>query len=243
MTITFKVLSHLLSYPSEELRAAGPELKDALATENLVPPTERAALDKLIDTLTTEDLIDLQERYVLLFDRTRALSLHLFEHIHGESRDRGQAMADLLGLYEEHGLSVDKRELPDYLPMFLEFLSTMPLDQALEFLAQPLHVVAAVEERLSKRDTPYHSVFAALLSISHGAKIDAEVLAELTAQPDDDPNDLAALDQTWEDAEVTFGPGADGMTAPGGQCPAARATLAGMDPNSENHTAPPPDGN
>ncbi|MEJ2459788.1 MAG: hypothetical protein P8Y58_17260 [Novosphingobium sp.] len=49
----------------------------------------------LIDDLVTRDLYDAQERYVLLFDRTRKLSLHLFEHVHGESRDRGQAMVDL----------------------------------------------------------------------------------------------------------------------------------------------------
>ena len=238
MTATFKVLSLLLTYPSDDLRAAGAELKAALDAEGLVPLPERTALDALIDDLETRDLVDLQERYVQLFDRTRSLSLHLFEHIHGESRDRGQAMADLMTLYEDHGLHIDKRELPDFLPMFLEFLATLPLDHALEFLDQPLHVVAAIEERLEKRRSDYRAVFAALLAIARGA-VDNEALAELAAQPDDDPDDLASLDRVWEDAEVTFGPGAAGMAAPGGQCPAARAALSAMEPGSANRPAPP----
>ena len=84
------------------------------------------ALDRLLDELATGDLYDLQERYVLLFDRTRSLSLHLFEHVHGESRDRGQAMVDLKALYERHGLLMSSSELPDHLPLFLEFLSDHP---------------------------------------------------------------------------------------------------------------------
>jgi nitrate reductase delta subunit len=120
----------LLSYPTEELQSAAPELSANLAEERLLPESVLTKLRGFVDEIATTDLFDLQERYVLLFDRTRSLSLHLFEHIHGESRDRGQAMIDLSQLYERHGLMIEARELPDYLPLFLEFLSTLPLEEA-----------------------------------------------------------------------------------------------------------------
>ena len=108
-------------------------------------------LQTLIDELASGDLYDLQERYVLLFDRTRSLSLHLFEHVHGESRDRGQAMIDLKAHYEQAGLAMSAAELPDFLPLFLEYLATRPLKEACEPLGQPAHIFAALAERLRKR--------------------------------------------------------------------------------------------
>jgi len=204
MTPIFKILSLLLSYPDEEIRAAGPALREALAADRLLGSAERSGLIELVDDISGGDLLDVQERYVFLFDRTRSLSLHLFEHIHGESRDRGQAMVDLKSMYETHGLVVDANELPDYLPLFLEFLSTLPLAEAQGILAQPLHIVAAIEERLRKRGSIYARVLAALQVLA-AAEPKAEDLAELRKAPDDDPNDFAALDHAWEDAPVTFG--------------------------------------
>ena len=134
MTGTFKVLSALLSYPTVELQEALSELTAALDGEALLPAAVRRQLDRLMDEIATGDLYDLQERYVLLFDRTRSLSLHLFEHVHGESRDRGQAMIDLKALYENGGLRIDAAELPDFAPLFLEFLSTQPRSEAYELL-------------------------------------------------------------------------------------------------------------
>ena len=130
MIRTFKVLSLLLTYPTAELKAAAPELAAALDAEALLPERLRARLAALIGEIAARDLYDLQERYVLLFDRTRSLSLHLFEHVHGEGRDRGQAMVDLIELYERGGLRLEAKELPDYLPLFLEFLSTRPFGEA-----------------------------------------------------------------------------------------------------------------
>ena len=150
MTRTFKVLSALLSYPTADMQAAIPELADAIDREAPLPAGIRRQLDLLLNQLATGDLYDLQERYVLLFDRTRSLSLHLFEHVHGESRDRGQAMIDLKALYENGGLEIDAAELPDFVPLFLEFLSTRPRPEAYDLLAQPAHVLAAMAERLRK---------------------------------------------------------------------------------------------
>jgi nitrate reductase delta subunit len=204
---TLKVLSALLSYPSPDLLAASEELKQALRSEGLLAGPQLGAVLQLIDELVLGDLYDLQERYLLLFDRTRSLSLHLFEHVHGESRDRGQAMVDLLKLYEEAGYSPNAAELPDFLPLFLEFASTRPAAEALDLAGQPAHVFAALKERLGKRSSSYAAVFDALIALSE-VKPDEAALAVLRAEPDPEPDDLVALDAAWEEEEVIFGPGA-----------------------------------
>lgn len=204
---TFKVLSALLTYPSAELCNAAADMKHIIEAEALLPEPDRRALAAVIDAFSLGDLYSLQERYLLLFDRTRSLSLHLFEHVHGESRDRGQAMVDLLTLYEEAGYSPTASELPDFLPMFLEFLSTRSPAAAIELASQPGHVFAALKERLDKRQSCYAAVFAALIALSR-AKPDIAALEALRAEPDPEPDDLAALDAAWEEEEVTFGPGA-----------------------------------
>ena len=201
---TLKVLSLLLSYPDSELQSAIPELKQALVEESWLRPRDRALVERLADNIAATDLYDAQERYVLLFDRTRTLSLHLFEHVHGESRDRGQAMVDLMGMYEADGFELDAKELPDYLPMFLEYLSMKPGQQARELLGQTGHIITALKERLRKRKSVYLNAFIALEAIAKG-KPDAGLLKQLLAQPEDDPLDLAALDEIWEEEAVTFG--------------------------------------
>ena len=206
MSKTFKALSALLSYPDEDLQKAAPELRAAIEEEALLPPENRRVLDPLIEAIATGDLYDLQERYVELFDRTRSLSLHLFEHVYGESRDRGQAMIELKALYEQNGLYLSASELPDYLPVFLEFLSIRPLEEARAQLCQPAHVLTAIAERLHKRKTPYEAAFQALVAIA-GVVPDAAGVEVLDGD-DADPNDFAALDAQWEEEAVTFGPGA-----------------------------------
>lgn len=204
---TIRVLSALLSYPTPEMTAAGEEFKAALASENVLSADVRRELESLIDDIAARDLYESQERYVLLFDRTRSLSLHLFEHVHGESRARGQAMVDLIRIYEEAGFSPVATELPDYLPLFLEYAATRDPREAIELVGQPGHVFAALRERLLKRQSPYEAVFAALVSLS-AAVLDEEALAALRAEPDPEPDDLEALDASWEEEEVRFGPGA-----------------------------------
>lgn len=209
MANIFKVLSLLLSYPEQEHCDAAPAMRAVVENEPALPAGQRKGLLALIDEIAERDLYDLQERYVLLFDRTRSLALHLFEHVHGESRDRGQAMVDLAALYERHGLTIDARELPDFLPLFLEFLSTRPREEACALLGQPLHVIAALRERLEKRASVYAAVFRTLESLA-AAEPDAGMLKEVSAAPDDDADDLVALDEAWEDEPVTFGPDTGG---------------------------------
>ena len=206
MSRTLKALSALLTYPTEGLKIAIGEISEAIEAETLIPDRVRAGLHDLLTEFATGDLYDLQERYVLLFDRTRSLSLHLFEHVHGESRDRGQAMIDLKTQYERAGLIMSASELPDFVPLFLEFLSTRPLKEACETLAQPAHIFAVLAERLRKRQSAYESVFRALVALS-AAKPKEDEVSKLLQTPDPDAADLAALDAAWEDEPVSFGPG------------------------------------
>ena len=226
MTPTFKILSLLLSYPTADVRAAAGAFDAALASDGLVSEAQRDTLRPLIGQLAQRDLIDLQERYVLLFDRTRSLSLHLFEHVHGESRDRGQAMVDLQALYTRGGLEISAHELPDFLPLFLEFLSTRPRGEALATLGHAHHVLAALAKRLRQRKSDYAAVFDALTAIGHDRPAGAAE-ADLAPVSDAGPDDFEALDREWEDAAVRFGP------EPGGGCPKAAGMLDRMrnDPN------------
>ncbi len=217
MLRSLKALSELLTYPTAELQQAAGEISEAIENDTAIPISVRNQLHRLLTELATGDLYDLQERYVLLFDRTRSLSLHLFEHVHGESRDRGQAMIDLKAQYEAHNLFMSAAELPDFVPLFLEYLSLLPAREACETLGQPAHIFAAIAERLRKRKSSYEAVFRALIALS-AAKPKEEEISALLSVPDPDANDLAALDAAWEDEPVTFGPGAgdgckDGLIA------------------------------
>ncbi len=204
---TLKILSALLTYPSAELKQAAAELRVAIDGDNALSKQQRAGIARLLGDFETKDLLDLQERYILLFDRTRSLSLHLFEHVHGESRDRGQAMVDLQQLYESHGLSFASTELPDFLPLFLEFASTISDGEARALLAETAHIFEAIRQRLKKRRSRYEVVFWCLQSLAKG-RPDREAVKAMLATPDPDANDLQALDAAWEEEEVRFGPAA-----------------------------------
>lgn len=217
---SFKALSALLSYPSAELQAAIPEIRSALRGEGLFGPQRLVGLDRLLQHLADDDLWDLQETYVLLFDRSRSLSLNLFEHVHGESRDRGGAMLDLLETYRAGGFDLTGPELPDHLPVLLEFLSTRTLADATAILVDAGPILAALSERLGRRGSPYAAALDVLSTLA-GAGDDA-LSAQLAAEAVDDPQDLAALDAVYAEAQVVFGPDPDAG------CPAARDLLSRM---------------
>ncbi len=223
MDRTLKSLSILLSYPTRAAQAAMPEVGGVLAAETRLTAAARRALRPLVDDLGACDIYALEEQYVMLFDRSRTLSLNLFEHVHGESRDRGGAMVSLMETYREAGFEPATSELPDHLPVLLEFLATRPFVEAKETLADAAHIFEALNARLVRRESPYAAVFAALLQLA-GVQADQEAVAELLEQPDDDPNDLEALDEVWEESEVVFGPD------PNAGCPQVREMLSRMDP-------------
>jgi len=201
MIRTYRALAALLSYPSIDLQAGVRDIVAVLADEAMLPPARLSAVTDFAMALASADIYDAQERYVGLFDRGRAVSLHLFEHVHGESRDRGQAMADLANMYGEHGLFIEASELPDYLPLFLEFLSLLPEAEARPMLAEPAAILRALADRLATRDAGYAAVMEAIAALAQAPDVGVSDI------PDEDANDLAALDAAWEEAAVRFGPG------------------------------------
>jgi nitrate reductase delta subunit len=208
---TYKALAALLTYPSTELQQAvqAGDLQAAIREEGLLDGRMQHKLDSLLRELASWELLDLQERYVELFDRSRSRSLYLFEHVHGESRDRGSAMVELKRMYEDVGLDLDTPELPDFLPLYLEYLSVLEPTEARQRLAQPIHVVSAVGERLRRHGESYAGVFTVLEALCP-EKLDKDELEQLLAHGDDDPNDPEHLDKDWEESPVTFGPDAPG---------------------------------
>ncbi len=206
MLATYKVMSALLSYPDAVLQRAAPDLIDAVDKDGFLPIKERAALVNLITQIAESDLLDAQADYVELFDRTRALSLHLFEHVHGESRDRGQAMVSLRDRYRQAGIDIAANELPDFIPMFLEFLSLQTAAEARAMLAVTAPILTALADRLKKRGSLYAAPFDCLVALCQIVP-DSDALAQLQETDIENPNDLQALDRAWEETEVRFGPG------------------------------------
>jgi nitrate reductase delta subunit len=220
--MTFKVLSALLIYPEQEVVDGLDEMAAILDREKLLPGAVMTDLRALMGELGATELMEAQGRYISLFDQSRSLSLHLFEHIHGESRDRGQAMVDLLAHYRSKDLDLTTVELPDYLPLFLEFLSMQPLEDARELLGETIDIVALLRARLEKRRSAYAAVLRAIEALAPH-RIDGHALRETVdgETPDDTPE---ALDRTWEEAPVTFND-ASLEQASGGGCSAAAAIV------------------
>ena len=187
----YQVLSRLLLYPEPELIAHLPQLDTALDAA----PEWQALLRPLLAHLGSSSLIDLQQQYVATFDRNPSHSLHLFEHIHGESRDRGQAMVDLMEEYKRHGLQMVGDDLPDFVPLFLEFLAQIDEAASAPLLGDAVHVLAHIGRKLAANGSPYAPVFTVLERLS-------PVAAEMLAEPP-----VRDMDEALE----TFGPGADGV--------------------------------
>ncbi len=200
---TLRVLAALLSYPDAGMRGHLPEMGDILRAEAVLLDARRAELDALIESLVRADQLEAEADYVELFDRGRGTSLHLFEHVHGDSRDRGPAMIDLAQTYEKAGLYLALGELPDYLPAVLEFVSTQPAREATAFLSEMAHIFKAIFSALHERTSPYASVLGALLELA-GEK--AQAVAVVAEQP---------LDESWVEPPVFDGCSTTGQAKPG----------------------------
>ncbi len=202
MPHTLRALAWLLRYPDDGLRAVASQLGTALHDEGALGAGRLAELDTLIRRLAADPALRTEAEYVELFDRVRSTALHLFEHVHGDSRDRGPAMVDLALTYERAGLQLAPGELPDYLPVVLEFASTQPAASAREFLRETAHIVRTVMSALLQRGSPYASVLAAVLDLA-GERAEAVPLA---AEP--------ALDESWEEPEAFGGCTSAGQSRP-----------------------------
>ncbi|MEH6587016.1 MAG: nitrate reductase molybdenum cofactor assembly chaperone [Halioglobus sp.] len=198
-----KAIARLMDYPSAEVYQHIPELKQILLDSPALGFTLKARFCNWLTEFEAAELMDLQETYGGLFDRGRATSLLLFEHVHGESRDRGQAMVDLMELYSSHGFELNARELPDYIPMYLEYLSYRPVKEAEDGLLDVAHILALVGARLEDRESGYGLLFRALLEICQADITVDEFLKQAAKEERDDS--LEALDKIWEEEAVTFG--------------------------------------
>lgn len=202
MRNSLRVLSALLTYPDAVVRAHLPEMRNLIGDERTLSQARRGELQALIDALLHAEPLTTEAQYVELFDRGRATSLHLFEHVHGDSRDRGPAMIDLGQTYAKAGLMLADGELPDYLPAVLEFVSTQPPREARAFLAEMAHILNAIFAALIARESAYASVLGALLELA-GEKV-------TTVAPTAD----APLDQSWPEPAAFDGCSTKGQARP-----------------------------
>ena len=203
MTKSLRVLAALLAYPDAQMRGHLPEMCELLHAEHALSPSRLDELDALIDTLRRADPLEAEGHYVELFDRGRGTSLHLFEHVHGDSRERGPAMIDLGQTYEKAGLILTEGELPDYLPAVLEFVSTQPVREAKAFLGEMAHIFNAIFGALQHRSSAYASVLGALIELA-GEK--AQPVKPAVEEP---------LDESWAEPVVFDGCSSKGQAKPG----------------------------
>jgi len=200
---SLRVVAALLSYPDARVRGYLPEMREILRGECALSEDRQAELDALIQSLAGADPLESEANYVELFDRGRGTSLHLFEHVHGDSRDRGPAMIDLAQTYEKAGLYLAPGELPDYLPAVLEFVSTQPPPEARAFLGEMAHIFNAIFSALQRRESPYASVLGALLELAG----ETAQVVKLAAEP--------TLDESWVEPPVFDGCSSQGQAKPG----------------------------
>lgn len=219
--VTLRVLAALLGYPDDGLRGHLAEMRDLLRQERALPPARQLEVEALIGTLQAGDALDTQAAYVELFDRGRATSLHLFEHVHGDSRERGPAMIDLAQTYHGAGLFLNEGELPDYLPAMLEFISTQPQREARAFLGEIAHLLRMLFGALRQRDSAYASLAGALLELG-GHK--AEPVTPAAEPP---------LDESWAEPAAFDGCSTQGQAAPGRPQP---VRVVGRNTNAQGAT-------
>ena len=203
MNLSLRVLARLLAYPGAEVRADLAAMRDALHDERALNSSRLVELDALLDRLRSPRTLDTEAAYVEIFDRGRGTALHLFEHVHGDSRDRGPAMVDLIKTYEQAGLFLAPGELPDHLCVVLEYASTQPPAAARDFLREVSHILQVIFSALLKRQSAYASVIAAVLDLA-GEKAQAVKVPE---EP--------AIDETWQEPEAFGGCSTAGQAAPG----------------------------
>lgn len=192
-----------MSYPKAEIQLALDEMTAWLENDSSVSHQHKKALLGFLDSYRNADLMAWQQAYVELFDRGRNLSLHLFEHIHGESRDRGQAMVELMKVYQINGFEVTARELPDFIPLYLEYLSQRPHEEAIGWLRGALPVLSLLGVRLTERGSPYAVLFDVLSGLTGDESVDTAALRELASAEGPDET-LLRMDEIWEEEAVSF---------------------------------------
>jgi nitrate reductase delta subunit len=199
------ILSALLRYPDAALRADLPEIAQAIAGAGF-GAAHATRLTRLARWLLLGDALDREEAYVRLFDRGRGTSLHLFEHVHGDTRNRGPAMIELAQVYERAGFALDARELPDFLPLLLEFCAHAPPDVAANLLGQCAPILDQLHAKLLGGGTAAARGYAAVVAAALAETGLKPAMQPSAGQETSDAEELAALDAAWEAEPVVFGP-------------------------------------
>lgn len=199
-----QVISLLLDYPTETLQKAHVELKAEISQTRYICPQQRQDLHGLVDSIQQMELLEAEATYLDTFENGRRMSLFLFEHVHGESRDRGQAMVDLLNQYQAAGFEISAKELPDYIPLYLEYLATQPLETALEGLMDIQHLLVLLAARLEQKNSPYFACLQALVQLTGQDPQTAIQTLETDISQENSQQSMAELDELWEEEAVSF---------------------------------------
>ena len=198
MLKTYRILSLLMTYPNEEIYAFLPQVKATLDEEDVLNAKVISGIDSFVDFFSQRPLTFWQEFYVQLFDYSRSVSLYLFEHVHGDSKDRGQAMVDLIDLYKGNGLQINQSELPDFLPVFLEFLALQTSAKASEYLTEIIDIVGFIYRKLEEKDNPYQYLLAAIISLSAKQPAESRIQQMASNMPE------ISIDEAYAEKPVTF---------------------------------------
>lgn len=198
-----RALARLVEYPEQELVNHISEIDDVINKNAVFNKSITSGLLDLTKLIRANDLLELQEQYVDCFDRGRQTSLHLFEHVHGDSRERGQAMVDLLDTYKQTGYVLDGKELPDHLVIVLEFASTLDEKTAKSFLSEMTHIFDALYTGLAKRNSLYAWIIAAAIDFS-GEKVKLVELKPVET----------TMDEEWEEPAAFGGCSTKGQSKP-----------------------------
>ena len=218
LALSLKAIARLLHYPDRELLANSSMITEVLLKHPGLSVDERALVEDFMTRLRDADPYNLQAEYVATFDHSKKVSLYLFEHVYGESRERGPAMVELINAYRDRGLEIDSRTLPDYLPLFLEFCASLPEAEARVWLEDTGHVLQQIHVRLVQRDSDYAVPFRVLLSLL-GLEHSPPELCE-TAAGEERDDTRAAFDRAWMETPVSFAP-----KQPGAECGAGKQRM------------------
>lgn len=199
MLKTYRIISLLLTYPNEEIYNFLPQVNSSLKEEKLLNSDSITSIDTFVDFFAQKPLAFWQEFYVQLFDYSKSASLYLFEHVHGDSKDRGQAMVDLIDLYKENGLQINRSELPDYLPVFLEFLAMQTQLKAEDYLSEVIDIVGFIHRKLEEKDNPYKYLLSSIIQLSKRKPTEARIEKMVSEMPE------ITIDEAYEEVPVTFG--------------------------------------
>ena len=200
---TIKALGVLLLYPEDAIIEALYELRQVIEKEPLLSPEQTAAVVHCIEAMRSQRLLALPEQHVQLFDNSPKHALYLFQHLYGDSPDRGPAMADLIEMYRDHGYQPMANDLPDYLPLYCEFAAQFEEQEARALLGRALPVLELIALRLEQQGSAYSGVFSALGSLAI-ADEETEAVAQLLKVQARNSKTEQTLDEAWQERPVSF---------------------------------------